>query len=102
MQTVHMPCLPVEERKGGFSEVELGYDLKMAQEEASRCLRCDLRLCIQKAPEPPEKWLSLEEDVEAIPETEGVFQLLDENKEVIYIKGTMNLKQELQQQQVEL
>ncbi|UCE28759.1 MAG: FAD-dependent oxidoreductase [Candidatus Bathyarchaeota archaeon] len=99
LQTVHMPCLSVEERRGGFSEVELGYDEKMAQEEASRCLRCDLRLCIQKAPEPPEKWLSLKEDVEAVQETEGVYQLLDENKEVICIKGTMNLKQELLQQQ---
>jgi len=58
-QSVQMPSLPVEKRRGNFLEVELGYDKKMAQEEADRCLRCDLRLCIQKAPEPPEKWLLL-------------------------------------------
>jgi len=97
-QSVQMPSLPVEKRRGNFFEVELGYDKKMAQEEAGRCLRCDLRLCIQQAPEPSEKWLSLKADVEAVPETEGVYQLLDGNKEIIYIKGTMNLKQELGQQ----
>jgi len=98
-QSVQMLSLPIEERRGNFAEVELGYDEKMAREEASRCLRCDLRLCIQEAPEPPEKWLPLkEEDVKVVPETEGVYQLLDENKEVVYIKGTMNLKQELEQQ----
>ena len=98
-EPVQIPCLPVEKRKGNFSEVELGYDEKMARDEASRCLRCDLRLCIQEAPEPPEKWLPLkEEDVKVVPETEGVYQLLDENKEIVYIKGTMNLKQELEQQ----
>jgi len=98
-QSVHMPSLPIEKRKRNFSEVELGYDKKMAQEEAGQCLRCDLRLCILQAPEPPERWLSFkEENVGVIPEAEGVYQLLDENKEIIYIKGTMNLKQELEQQ----
>jgi NADPH-dependent glutamate synthase beta subunit-like oxidoreductase len=98
-QSVQMPSLPVEKRKGSFSEVELGYDEKMAREEADRCLRCDLRLCIQQAPEPPEKWLPFkEENVQVVPESEGVYQLLDENKEIVYIKGTMNLKQELEQQ----
>jgi len=94
-----MPSLPVEKRRGNFFEVELGYDKKMAQEEAGRCLRCDLRLSIQQAPEPPEKWLPLkEENVEVVPEAEGVYQLLDEDKEIVYVKGTMNLKQALEQQ----
>ena len=98
-QSVHMPSLPIEKRKRNFCEVELGYDEKMAQEEAGQCLRCDLRLCILQAPEPPERWLSFkEENVGVVPEAEGVYQLLDENKEIIYIKGTMNLKQELEQQ----
>ena len=34
----------------------------------------------------------------AVPEKEGVFQLLDEQETVIYIKGAMNLKQELTDQ----
>ena len=34
----------------------------------------------------------------AVPEREGVFQLLDEQEVVIFIKGAMNLKQELSDQ----
>ncbi|MGQ9506453.1 MAG: FAD-dependent oxidoreductase [Candidatus Bathycorpusculaceae bacterium] len=98
-QQVPMPCLPVESRKGNFLEVELGYDEKMAREEANRCLRCDLRLYIQQAPQPPEKWIPLKaENLAALSETEGVYQLLNEKKEIIYIKGTVNLKRELEQQ----
>jgi len=33
--------LPLQQRRAGFREVELGYDRKQAIEEASRCLRCD-------------------------------------------------------------
>jgi len=98
-QAVPMPCLPVEKRRGNFFEVELGYDEKMAREEASRCLRCDLRLYIRQAPQPPEKWLPLKgESLKVVPEAEGVYLLLNENKETIYIKGTMNLRKELEQQ----
>ena len=47
---------------------------------------------------PPEKWLPFSaETVSQVPETEGVFILYDANKEIIYIKGTMNLKEELQE-----
>jgi hypothetical protein len=95
----HMPSLPVDERKGNFLEVELGLDKKAAIEEAKRCLRCDLRLQIRQPALPPEKWLGFEaEDVAMVPECEGVFQLLDEKKKVIYIKGTMNLRRELMEQ----
>jgi NADPH-dependent glutamate synthase beta subunit-like oxidoreductase len=35
--------LPAEWRRGsGFTEIEMGFDETMAQEEAKRCLRCDL------------------------------------------------------------
>jgi len=37
-----MPTLPLKERLGSFSQVELGYDDEKAIEEAERCLRCDL------------------------------------------------------------
>ena len=33
---------PEERQQQGFAEVELGYDEVTAQEEARRCLRCDL------------------------------------------------------------
>ncbi len=38
-----MPTLRVEQRLGGFNQVELGYSTEMAIEEAQRCLRCDLK-----------------------------------------------------------
>ena len=38
----HMPSLPLNERYGGFAEIELGLSEEMAIEEAERCLRCDL------------------------------------------------------------
>jgi hypothetical protein len=44
-------------------------------------------------PSPPEKIFSLkEENMTQVPETEGVFQLYDEDRKVIAIKGTSNLK----------
>lgn len=97
--SVKMPCLPVVKRSRNFLEVELGYDKEMASEEANRCLQCDLRMHIQQPPQPPEKWLRLyEENLKVVPETEGVYELLNENKEIIYVKGTMNLRKDLQQQ----
>jgi len=94
-----MQSLPVERRRGNFAEVELGFDEKMAVEEAKRCLRCDLRLQISQPTLPPEKWLKLETpNITTVPETEGVYQLLDENKAVIYVKGTMNMRKELEEQ----
>jgi len=94
-----MPALPVEKRRGNFAEVELGFDEKAAIEEAKRCLRCDLRLTIRQPTLPPEKWLKFETaTIASVPEVEGVFQLLDENKKVIYIKGVLNLRKELMEQ----
>jgi len=56
-------------------------------------------LSIQQAPQPPEKWVPLtEEGLKVVPEGEGVYQLLTEKKEIIYIKGTMKLRKELQEQ----
>jgi NADPH-dependent glutamate synthase beta subunit-like oxidoreductase len=98
-KSVQMPCLPVERRLSNFYEIELGYNEKMAMEEVNRCLRCDLRMHFKQPPQPPEKWLMLEEEyLTFVPETEGVFQLLNVKKEVIYIKGTLNLRKDLQQQ----
>lgn len=48
---------------------------------------------------PPEEWLPLtEQNVAAVPDKEGVYQLLDGQKKVVYIKGAMNLRQELKEQ----
>lgn len=98
-QRVQVPYLPLEIRLQDFSLVELSFDEEMALEEANRCLRCDLRLEISPVVLPPEKWLEFSsENVSTIPETSGVYQLLDEKKMIIYIVGTPNLGRDLEQQ----
>lgn len=93
---VAMRTLPVEKRVGNFDEAELGLSEEAAVEEADRCLRCDLRLTIGQPTFPPERWMTFGAGtVASVPEAEGVFQLLDENKHVIYIKGAINLRQAL-------
>ncbi|MHA2265586.1 MAG: DUF7508 domain-containing protein [Candidatus Thorarchaeota archaeon] len=48
---------------------------------------------------PPEKWLPLtEENIATVPDSEGVFQLLDESKMIIYISGVMNMQKSLNEQ----
>ncbi|MHA2225015.1 MAG: FAD-dependent oxidoreductase [Candidatus Hodarchaeales archaeon] len=96
---VQMPCLPIEDRINTFSEIELGYNEKMVIEEANRCLKCDLRLNISSVTLPPEKWLEItQKNIQKIPNLEGAFQILDENKQIILIQGTLNLRQALEEQ----
>ncbi|UCG69625.1 MAG: (2Fe-2S)-binding protein [Thermoplasmata archaeon] len=64
--------------------------------EAARCLHCNLRLFISEVSLPPEEWLTLTaENVEKVPECEGVYILLDEEKNTLKIKGTMNLHSDI-------
>lgn len=96
---VPMPCLPLEQRLGSFSEVAIGFDERMAVDEASRCLRCDLRFQISPVMLPPDEWLEFTpENVDAAPENDGVYRLFDEQKEVIYIGSGPNIREELQEQ----
>ena len=98
-QRVQIPYLPLEKRLQDFSLVELSFNEEMALEEANRCLRCDLRLKISPVVLPPEKWLEFRSDsVSMVPETSGVYQLLDEKKMIIYIVGTPDLRRDLEQQ----
>jgi len=95
---VQMPLLPVKERLHGYSQVELGFSEEEAVKEAKRCLRCDLRLQISPVILPPEKWLDFDsENVSKVPETNGVFQLLDEKKLIILISGAVDLHKALQE-----
>jgi NADH-quinone oxidoreductase subunit F len=49
------PRRPVDEREANFREVETGFDEQAAQDEARRCLRCDLEwLDVMKLPRPQE------------------------------------------------
>jgi len=98
-QRVSMPVSRVSERLRSFDLVQLGYSEEDARKEASRCLRCDLRLRLSPVILPPEKWLEFSpEAVNNVPDSEGAFQLLDEEKNIILITGTPNLKQTLQEQ----
>lgn len=79
--------------------IQLGFGEEEACKEASRCLRCDLRFRLSEVVLPPEKWLEFTVDVvNQVPESEGAFELLDEEKKVIYIAGTPNLRNTLQEQ----
>jgi len=45
--------LPTDQRESNFREVETGFDENAAQDEARRCLRCDLEwLDVMKLPRP--------------------------------------------------
>lgn len=91
------PYRPPPPQFAGLGKIEPPLDEKAAVGEAKRCLRCDLRLEISPVILPPEKWLAFNaENVSAVPEKDGVFQLVDEQKMIIYIKGTANLRQELE------
>ena len=93
--------LPAEERGRSFDEVELALSTEQAVTEASRCLRCGLRFQISTPVLPPHKKLRVEftpENVSQVPEVEGIYQLLDEQENIIYIKGAVNLRRELQEQ----
>jgi formate dehydrogenase (NADP+) beta subunit len=83
-------------RRLGFEEITLGFSDEQALKEARRCLQCDLRLQMRCNPAPPVKALAFDaEQIVQIPETEGVLQLLDGEHQVLSIKGTANLRQEL-------
>ncbi|MFX1599824.1 MAG: FAD-dependent oxidoreductase [Promethearchaeota archaeon] len=98
-QRVEMPLLSLEQRQNSFDEIELGFDEKLALEEANRCLRCDLRFEISPVVLPPQKWLELTvENIQNVPETEGVIQILNENQEIILIQGIQNMRLVLEEQ----
>jgi thioredoxin reductase len=85
-------------RKSGFSTITATMTEAEARAEAGRCLRCFLRQRITPVQLPPERWLPFtSETVGEVPETDGVFQLLSNEKKVIRITGTMNLRQSLEE-----
>jgi formate dehydrogenase beta subunit len=86
--------IEAEARKLNFNPFELTYEEETARKEASRCLKCDLRLILKHNPLPPANYLKFsEENIELVPSDEGVVQLLNSNKEVYHIKGSDNMKE---------
>ncbi len=98
MSRVDIPKISPNIRKENFEMVESCYNEEQAKQEAMRCLRCDLRLHILPVTFPPDRWLELNDDnVTEVPAVEGVFQLQDENKVIIVIKGTQNIQYDLRE-----
>jgi len=48
MQRAEVPFLPLSERRLGFGEIELGCDEPQMLAEVSRCLQCDLEICLAR------------------------------------------------------
>jgi hypothetical protein len=91
-----VPELDVESRIKGFQEIVIGYSEETAVKEAGRCLQCDLRLNLRCNSSPPAQGLPFdEEQINQVPETEGVFQLRDADYQILTIKGTANLRRDL-------
>ncbi len=98
LNRVEPPKISPNIRKKNFEMVENCYNENQAKQEALRCLKCDLRLNILPVTLPPDKWLELNEvNVAEVPAIEGVFQLRDENKVIIVIKGSQNLQADLKE-----
>jgi hypothetical protein len=86
-------------QRGGWVEVEKGFDDATARAEAARCFKCNLAPKITDALLPPESWLEFSAAVVGGISTEaGVFQLLDADKNVLMIKGVDNLHKGLSEQ----
>jgi len=105
-QRIKMPCINLDDRNNNFNPVESGYTKEMAQNEAKRCLQCDMRLTISPVIFPPETSRKghVQElefnagNIKTAPAKEGVYILMDENKNTIVIKGVMNLQEALLEQ----
>jgi NADPH-dependent glutamate synthase beta subunit-like oxidoreductase len=98
MERVDIPKISPDVRIKNFEMVENCYNEKQAKQEAARCLKCDLRLNILPVTLPPDKWMELTEDnIAEVPAIEGVYQLRDENKVIIVIKGSQNIQADLQE-----
>jgi len=88
-----MPVRSPQTRRADFGEIAIGLGADQARREAQRCLQCDLRLAIGCNPRPPVHLLAFDAtNASAAPAAEGVYQLLDGERNIISIKGTDNLR----------
>lgn len=91
-----MPRLDPAARSRTFDEVALGFGAEQARREADRCLQCDARLQIGQNSSPPARLLPFDRDsVAGVPDTEGVYQLFDEEHNVVAVKGSQSLRASL-------
>ncbi len=93
---VPLETLNGEANSESFLETVCGYTKEQATDEARRCLKCDLRLYLSPPVMPPEEWIEFNGDnIRHVPETEGVFELFDADRELICIKGGINIQEEM-------
>lgn len=88
------PCLSVMARRTGFAAVDEGLSEEAALAEAARCLRCDLRIRLSHVPFPPQRTVKplTDEEITQVPDRPGVYQLYDQDQNVIQIKGVPDLQ----------
>lgn len=92
------PKAEIAECVDSFALIEQGFSQEDAVREAGRCLACDLRVALESVIPAPRTDTVLEllpAVVEGLPDLEGVYQIFDEEKNVLAIKGVMNLKEAL-------
>lgn len=95
---VPVPHLKAAERAHNFSRIALGFNADLALKEAKRCLQCDLRFGLVAVTLPPEKWLEFNAaNVAVVPKANGVLQLLDADKKIIYINGVQDMHERLEE-----
>jgi NADPH-dependent glutamate synthase beta subunit-like oxidoreductase len=81
-----------EVRVHGFNVLESALTQAEVQQEALRCLRCNLRAFITPAPLPPDKWLVLNaETVASLPAVEGVVEIAGPDRKPVRIAGVQDV-----------
>jgi NADPH-dependent glutamate synthase beta subunit-like oxidoreductase len=55
LERIEMPSLPLSERRTGFGEIELSCEEPQMAAEVSRCLQCDLEICLARQKREIEK-----------------------------------------------
>lgn len=98
MERIDIPKIKPDVRIKNFKMINNCYTEEQAKKEAARCLKCNLRLEILPVTFPPDKWVELNNsNVAEVPAIEGVYQLRDENKVIIVIKGSQNIQADLKE-----
>ena len=91
-----IPTIELNKHVLNFDKIELSLDKNKAVNEAARCLQCDLCLYLSEISKPPvDMALFTQDNVNVVPEKGGVYTLFDEKKNIIEIKGSSNLRQNL-------
>jgi len=98
LRRIH-PIMLEPAKRGGWDEIDKGFDDDGARREAFRCFKCNLASSISSSMLPPESWLDFSADgIAGVTTESGVFQLLDADKNVLMIKGVENLAAGLSEQ----